>query len=53
MYIKDTNDYTSYQPFVKARKASRFTGTDEAQADLVQYYAELTEKEKKKQKRKE
>jgi hypothetical protein len=47
-YVKDTKDYKSYQAFMKARKTFHLTGTKEAQADLVQYYAELVEKEKQK-----
>ena len=51
MYTKDTKDYKLYQPYMKTRKAFHFTGTNEAKADLVQYYAEPGEKKKKRNKR--
>ena len=53
MYISGTNDHKVFCAFMQARKAFHFTGTKEAQADLVQYYVELAEEKKKKQKRRE
>ena len=53
MYINGKKHHKVFNAFMQAGKAFHFTGNEEAQADLVQYYTELTEKEKKKQKRKE
>ena len=51
MYISGSKDPKVFNLFMQARKAFHFTGTKEAQADLVQYYAELAEEEKKRKKR--
>ena len=51
MYISGSKDHKMFNLFMQVRKAFYFTSTEEAQADLVQCYAELAEKEKKGKKR--
>jgi hypothetical protein len=44
MYIRDTQEHKLFNAFMQPRKAFNFTGTEDAQADLVQYYSELAER---------
>ena len=41
--MSGTKDHKVFCAFMQARKAFRFTGTKEAQVDLVQYYAKLAD----------